>query len=65
VNSPDILDSSSNIEVIRPAISSGTPFYITDTRGTTGIIDTSGTIDVFHPVPSGVVDIPDASDIRD
>jgi len=41
------------------------PNNITDTRDTTGIIDTRGTIDVFHPAPSGVVDILDASDVRD
>jgi len=91
VHSFEILDSSSNIEVIgtrettprlfgiveileahllfscwsRPTISSGIPINITDTRSIIGIIDTRGTIDVFHPAPSGVVDIRDAFDIRD
>jgi len=49
----------------RPTISSGIPSDIADTRDTIGIIDTRGTIDVFHPAPSGVVEILDAFDIRD
>jgi len=48
----------------RPTISSGIPSDITDTRDTIDIVDTRDTIDVFHPAPSGVVDILDAFDIR-
>ena len=37
----------------------GIPFKIIDTRDTTGIIGTLGTIGVFHPAPFGIVDILD------
>ena len=36
----------------RPTIPSGIPSDITDTRDTSGIIDTRGTFDVFQPAPS-------------
>jgi len=44
-----------SLEAIRPAILSGI---------SSDIIDTRGTIGVFNPAPSGVVEILDA-DIRD